>query len=245
MKTTRYPALLLAAALTTITTAQVAWAEPQPMGAAMGNLADIAGQLQRLSDERAAAQRDRKQAQDELDALGKQGAGNNDQVAAVQKRLKEADDKVKRLDGILDGKKKQQDANTGKKDGPNKDLAVELNRLADERDKARADREKAKAELEKLNKPGSGGKNKAEALKQQIRNADDKIKKADKILGTTDKTVEFKATNDDEVKQAVKLPETVQKILAKFQVTKDVRVTPTYNPSTKQGGVKIQWKGNP
>jgi chromosome segregation ATPase len=253
MKMIKSFALPLVAAVMASGSSQLAHAEAKPpLSTVLLNVNDLAKDLKRLSDERDSAEAARAKAQAELDALGKQsGAGNKDQADAIQKRIKDADDKIAHADRIL-GQKKQE-AQTAKKDasgkpGPNSDIAAQLEKLANERSQAEAARTKAKAELDALNKQAPKGNDKADAIRARIKEADDKIKRANATLGTTSKSYEFEAKNEDEVNQARQLPLKVTELIQKISgvnVGKNVRVEPKFDPTTKQGGFKVIWKGNP
>jgi len=79
-------------------------------------------------------------------------------VDAIQKRIKEADDKIKRIDRIVGWKRDRNDDKPRRHGGRNRDLEAELERLADERAKAQAARTKALAELDALKKLGPRAK---------------------------------------------------------------------------------------
>jgi DNA repair exonuclease SbcCD ATPase subunit len=215
-----------------------------PLTKVLLSVEDLSKELVRLDTERADAETARVKAQSELDALNKQSPGSKD-ADAIQKRIKDAEDRIKRVDIML-GKKKT-DAKA-KKDGPNKEIAAELERLANERTKAEAERVKAKAELDALNKQNPKAKDQSEAIQKRIRDSEAKIKHANGILGKPIPPMGFKATNDSEVKDALSLPKKIDDILKRIrgvQVTEKIRVEPTFDIKSKEGGIKIQWKGNP
>jgi hypothetical protein len=131
--------------------------------------------------------------------------------------------------------------------GPNSDLAAELEKLAADRVKAEAELAKAKAELDALKK--GDPKEKAEALKKQIDDAQRRIKHANDVLGPIPKTLTFKAKTPEEVQQAQQLPEKIRSllkpILEPYKLNDKYSVQPSFNPITKEGSITIQWKGNP
>lgn len=216
-----------------------------PLTKVLLSVEDLTKELVRLDTERADAEAARVKAQGELDALNKQSPGSKDQAEAIQKRIKDAEDRIKRVDVMLGQKKTDAKA---KKDGPNKEIAAELERLANERTKAEAERTKAKAELDALNKQNPKAKDQAEAIQKRIRDSEAKIKHANGILGKPIPPMGFKATNDSEVKDAMSLPKKLDDILKRIkgvQVTEKIRVEPTFDLKSKEGGIKIQWKGNP
>jgi archaellum component FlaC len=131
--------------------------------------------------------------------------------------------------------------------GPNSDLAAELEKLAADRVKAEAELAKAKADLDALKK--GDPKDKAEALKKQIEDAQRRIKHANDVLGPIPKTITFKAKTPEEAQQAQQLPEKIKSllkpILEPYKLNDKYSVQPSFNPITKEGSITIQWKGNP
>jgi predicted nucleic acid-binding Zn-ribbon protein len=133
--------------------------------------------------------------------------------------------------------------------GPNSDLAAELEKLAADRVKAEAELAKAKADLEALKKQDPQFNQKTEALKKQVQDAQARIKRATDVLGRTQKrTLEFEAKSQQEVDQALKLPQVIQSLInlaGPHKVTDNVSAQGIYNPVTKKGTITITWKGNP
>jgi chromosome segregation ATPase len=244
----------------------LAYAEPSTLTKALTDVVEMGKSFAKLAQEREEASAALKRAQAELDVVSKLSPKATDDIAKIQKRVDDANGSLKHLDEVIERKKKafnapqpaagssnQQAAGSSKtaalngQPGPNSDLAAELEKLAADRVKAEAELAKAKADLDALKK--GDPKEKAEALKKQIDDAQRRIKHANDELGPIPKTITFKAKTPEEAQQAQQLPEKIRAllkpILEPYKLNDKYSIQPSFNPSTKEGTITIQWKGNP
>ena len=248
----------------------LAHADPPTLTKALTDVVEMGKSFAKLEQEREDARATLKRAQAELDVVSKLSPKATDDIAKIQKRVDDANGSLKHLDEVIERKKRafnesaakviQERANApqpaagsskaaanNNQPGPNSDLAAELEKLAADRVKAEAELAKAKADLDALKK--GDPKDKAEALKKQIEDAQRRIKHANDVLGPIPKTVSFKAKTPDEVQQAQQLPEKIKAllkpILEPYKLNDKYSVQPSFNPITKEGTITIQWKGNP
>jgi chromosome segregation ATPase len=244
---------------------------------ALADLTDATKTFAQLQDEREKGEAALKQAQAELDVVSKLSPKAGDDIAKIQKRVDDANATLKHNAELTEAKKRafnesakriiEQHANNpppssgsnrpatppsqpaSNQPGPNSDLAAELEKLAADRVKAEAELAKAKADLEALKKQDPQFNQKTEALKKQVQDAQARIKRATDILGRTQKrTLEFEAKSQQEVDQALKLPQVIQSLInlaGPHKVTDNVSAQGIYNPVTKKGTITITWKGNP
>jgi chromosome segregation ATPase len=244
---------------------------------ALSDAVDATKTFAQLQDEREKAEASLKQAQAELDVVSKMSPKASDDIAKIQKRVDDANATLKHNAELEEQKKRafnesakkiiEQRANNpqpgagssqsstsssqpaSNQPGPNSDLAAELEKLAADRVKAEAELAKAKADLEALKKQDPQFNQKAEALKKQVADAQARIKRATDTLGHTQKrTFEFEAKSQQEVDQALKLPQVIQSLInlaGPHKVTDNVSAQGIYNPVTKKGTITITWKGNP
>jgi chromosome segregation ATPase len=248
----------------------LAHADPPTLTKALADLVEMGKSFAKLEQERGEAMAALKRAQAELDIVSKLSPKDTDDIAKIQKRVDEANGSLQRLNDVIERKKRafnesaakiaQEHANAPQQGaapnkaganngqpGPNSDIAAELEKLAADRVKAEAELAKAKADLDALKK--GDPKDKAEALKKQIEDAQRRIKHANDVLGPIPKTVSFKAKTPEEVQQAQQLPEKIRSllkpILEPYKLNDKYSVQPSFNPITKEGSITIQWKGNP
>ena len=244
---TSFFGLLVAAAV--LGGPRLALADPPPLTQVLQDFQDVGKAMERLEHEKAEAEAARTMAQAELDDLKRQNPQARGDAEGIQRRIDEAEEKIKRIDLIVEGKKRdQREQPSGHADGPNSDIARELDRLAEERERAKADRDRANAELDAARQGRSSQREKVEALERQIREDEEKIRHADERLGSTEQHLEFKATNEDEVKLALHLPEVLQKIinaLGSHRLNEKFTAEPYFDPGNNAGGIKVRWKGNP
>jgi chromosome segregation ATPase len=240
--------LLLAAVV--LGAPQLALADPPPLTQVLQDFQDVGKAMERLEHEKAEAEAARTKAQAELDDLKRQNPQARGDAEGIQRRIDEAEEKIKRIDLIVEGKKRDQhEQPSGHADGPNSDIARELDKLAEERERAKADLDRAKAELDGAKQGRSQQREKVEALERQIREDEEKIGRADERLGRIpERQLEFKATNEDEVKLALHLPEVLQKIidaLGSHRLNDKFTAEPYFDPGNNAGGIRLHWKGNP
>jgi predicted nucleic acid-binding Zn-ribbon protein len=235
----------LVAVAVTLGASGLAHADPPTLTKALADVVEMGKSFTKLEQERGEAVAALKQAQAELDVVSKLSPKATDDVAKIQKRVDDANGSLKHLDEVI---ARKQAANNGQP-GPNSDLAAELEKLAAGRVTAEAELAKAKADLDAVNKQDPKLREKTEALKKQIEEAQRRIKHANDVLGPIPKTLTFKANTPEEVQQAQQLPQKVQSllkpILEPYRLNDKVTVKPTFNPITKEGTITIQWKGNP
>jgi chromosome segregation ATPase len=260
----------LVAVAVTLCASGLAYAEPSTLTKALTDVVEMGKSFAKLAQEREEASATLKRAQAELDVVSKLSPKATDDIAKIQKRVDDANGSLKHLDEVIERKKKAFNESAAKivqdranapqpgagspktaalngQPGSNSDLAAELEKLAADRVKAEADLAKAKADLDALKK--GDPKDKAEALKKQIDDAQRRIKHANDVLGPIPKTITFKAKTPEEAQQAQQLPEKIRSllkpILEPYKLNDKYSVQPSFNPSTKEGTITIQWKGNP
>jgi chromosome segregation ATPase len=260
----------LVAVAVTLGASCLAYAEPSTLTKALTDVVEMGKSFAKLEQEREEARATLKRAQAELDVVSKLSPKATDDIAKIQKRVDDANGSLKHLDEVIERKKRafnesaakviQERANApqpgagsskaganNNQPGPNSDLAAELEKLAADRVKAEAELAKAKADLDALKK--GDPKDKAEALKKQIEDAQRRIKHANDVLGPIPKTLSFKAKTPEEAQQAQQLPEKIKSllkpILEPYKLNDKYSVQPSFNPITKEGTITIQWKGNP
>lgn len=243
MKIVKSSASALVAAFMTLSGSQFAHAQAVPYPKFLPTVEELARELVRLDNERAEAEAERVKAKEELETLHKQNPQAKAQADAIEKRIKDAEDTIKRIDATL-GRNCDAKAKKPEGEGANKDIAADLEKLAEERDKAEAAITKAKAELDALNKQNPKAKEQADAIHRRISEAEAKIKHANDILGKKPiKSVEYKTNNSDEAKEAQKLPQKLDELIKK--ITKKLHCVPYADVGNKSGGCRFEWLGNP
>jgi hypothetical protein len=244
MTITKSFGLMLVAASTVLGCAGLAHADPPPLTQVLLDFQDVGKAMERLDRERSEAEAERKKARAELDDLKRQNPQAREEAARLERQIEEANEKIRRIEHIVEGKK--HDAPHG---GPNSDIARELDKLAEEREQAQSDRTRAKEELQRLKEGHSQQREKEEALERQIREDEAKISRADDRLGSIpDRPLEFKTTNDEEIKQALRLPEILKTLISAIgshRLNDKFAAEPYYDGDHNVGGIKIHWKGNP
>ena len=130
------------------------------------------------------------------------------------------------------------------------DTGKAMERLERERAEAEAARTKAQAELDDLKRQNPQAGDEAEKIQKRIDEADATIRRIDLIVegDASNRQLEFKATNEEEVKLALHLPEILQKIidaLGSHRINDKFTAEPYFDPSNNAGGIKLHWKGNP
>ena len=219
--------------------AGLAYADPPTLTKTLANLQDFGKAFAKMDQERAAAEAERDKAQAELDALKKSSPQANEEAAKLKKRVDDADARVRQLTTILEGKKKD----------PLQDAAhkAEMDRLMKDRADADADLNRAKAAYDAVSKQSTSLKDGGDAQKR-VQGANAKIQQLNDALRQM-KPMEFKATTEEEVKQATKLPEWLaslkQTFLGPYRLGSKLTMEQIYNPKTQQGTITFHWSGYP